>query len=162
MPNHITNFVRVRGLNADTIMKKYFTDTDGECLLDFFKIIPMPKSVNDEYTWCCNNWGTKWNAYTSQKTTHIYDYFRFETAWTSPVPIITKLSKLEPLLTFSVDYADEDVGSNCGSYTYIDGELITHLKFSTCTKISVRFAMNILELSQKDTEEFYETLPQYK
>ena len=76
----------------------------------------------DWYNWCCDKWGTKWNACDSQKT----DWgFTFSTAWSTPEPVIRALSEEFPTVTFSVEYADEDLGGgNCGVYSYENGELV--------------------------------------
>ena len=73
------------------------------------------------YNWCIENWGTKWNAYDqSIKEGKTFVKFIFSTAWAMPKPIYNKLKKLN--LNFEVKYADEDIGYNCGIYSYIDGE----------------------------------------
>ena len=73
------------------------------------------------YEWCCDKWGTKWNAYSQKKDGTV---IQFETAWTTPVPVIEKLSQQFPEVDIHVDYADESYGENCGSYTYRGGERI--------------------------------------
>ena len=73
------------------------------------------------YSWAIENWGTKWNS-----TESYYDEYDevlgFETAWSTPEPVIAELSCLYPEITFIVEYADEDIGSNCGRYTLKDGD----------------------------------------
>lgn len=71
------------------------------------------------YGWSCENWGTKWNAYDQ---TEIDSGIQFDTAWSTPDPIFHKLSTSWPDLTFTVEYADEDIGSNCGKVIYRNGE----------------------------------------
>jgi hypothetical protein len=73
------------------------------------------------YEWCCENWGTKWNAYSTERNEN---EIRFKTAWATPCKIIKELSKQYPDATFSVSYADEDLGQNCGRYTLHNGELL--------------------------------------
>ena len=68
--------------------------------------------------WTRENWGTKWNAY-GQKVNN--DCFKFDTAWTHPEKVINKISKSLPDVEFSIQYADEDTGSNCGSYIVKNG-----------------------------------------
>jgi len=46
----------------------------------------------------------------------------FETAWSTPEPVIIELSDMYPDITFIVEYADEDIGSNCGRYTLKGGQ----------------------------------------
>lgn len=73
------------------------------------------------YKWSRQNWGTKWNASTCDISGNIIE---FETAWSPPLPILRKLSNLYPETTFSLSYADEDIGRNCGRITFLGGESI--------------------------------------
>lgn len=72
------------------------------------------------YDWRINNWGTKWNAYSQQIDG---DVIKFQTAWSTPQPAIQRLSEIFTDVQFTVEYADEDIGSNCGRYTFADGYL---------------------------------------
>jgi hypothetical protein len=74
---------------------------------------------NDWYSWSVNNWGTKWNA---GETSYDGEVLEFETAWSTPEPVIIELSDMYPDITFIVEYADEDIGSNCGRYTLKGGQ----------------------------------------
>lgn len=76
----------------------------------------------DWYNWSIANWGTKWNAYQQSKLTP--ESTKFETAWSTPFPVMCKLSEMFPELSLEIYYADEDIGSNCGSYTLQSGSLI--------------------------------------
>jgi len=72
------------------------------------------------YDWSCSCWGTKWNAYeicVEKEEGRI----TFNTAWSSPDPIFEALSKKFPDNIFHICFADEDIGSNCGSYVLQDG-----------------------------------------
>lgn len=66
------------------------------------------------YKWAIANWGTKWNAY---DTVELNDGVQFDTAWSTPYPIILELSNQYPDATFELTFADEDIGNNCGRYT---------------------------------------------
>lgn len=79
------------------------------------------------YDWCIKHWGTKWNAY---DIGFGYDDICFCTAWNTPLPIWAELSKRFPELYLEVEYADEDRGSNCGTLTYLNGELIGFMDMS--------------------------------
>ena len=76
----------------------------------------------DWYNWCCAHWGTKWNSYRHEKGEP--NQIIFQTAWSTPMPVIKKLSELYPDTTIETYYADEDIGNNCGKYTYRPGKLI--------------------------------------
>jgi hypothetical protein len=69
------------------------------------------------------NWGTKWNAY-SQSVDVAAGAAKFDTAWSCPKPVLEALSKRFPEDTIEVQYADEDIGSNCGSYSLKDGLVV--------------------------------------
>jgi hypothetical protein len=72
------------------------------------------------YNWAYDKWGTKWNAYTQERISD--DQITFETAWASPYPVIAELSRQHPKVKITVEYADEDIGSNCGYYIVQNGE----------------------------------------
>lgn len=77
----------------------------------------------DWYDWCCDNWGTKWNA---SGTICYGKEISFETAWALPVGVLTKLSEMYPNRVFHVNYADENFfGGNCGRVCFENGEMIS-------------------------------------
>lgn len=75
----------------------------------------------DWYDWSCLNWGTKWNAYDQDELD--FGVIRFDTAWSTPYPVIKALAETFPNLDFEVKFADEDLGSNCGTYKFVFGVL---------------------------------------
>lgn len=99
---------------------------------DFNKIVPMPEDIfrgplgekeremygeNNWYDWSRRNWGTKWNSYDGEwyeEGTSI----QFNTAWSTPEPVYLALAKKFPNLDFEVKFADEDMGYNCGEFSY--------------------------------------------
>ncbi len=80
----------------------------------------------DWYGWSCENWATKWN---SGSTSYNNEVLEFETAWSTPMPVMLKLSEDFQDITVKVQYADEDIGSNCGEYTLLNGRKIQHLSY---------------------------------
>lgn len=77
------------------------------------------------YEWCIEKWGTKWNAYGYSEGE---DYSQnselcFQTAWSAPHNIIQELSKIYPDIIFEHNWADEDIGYNCGKRVYSEGVL---------------------------------------
>lgn len=69
------------------------------------------------YDWRMSNWGTKWlpsNVHIRNNTVS------FETAWSFPDGIYQRLAELYPNVTIEVDFADEDLGNNCGMAEYND------------------------------------------
>lgn len=73
------------------------------------------------YDWCCDNWGTKWNAYGFEFLDD--ETIKFETAWSCPEPVILKLAEMYPEATIEHWWADEDCGSNSGHRTYENGDV---------------------------------------
>lgn len=69
-------------------------------------------------------WGTKWNAC---EPTAEPDEGRcqFETAWSCPMGVLVKVSERFPDDAITVTYADEDIGSNCGTFTLKGGQTIS-------------------------------------
>lgn len=74
------------------------------------------------YDWCCDHWGTKWNAYCDNKLDN--DVIMFETAWAAPIPVMEELSKSYPDKVIEHWWADENAGYNIGHVKYRDGEII--------------------------------------
>ena len=75
----------------------------------------------DWYSWSTSNWGTKWNAY-SQNSDEGSNEISFETAWSTPYPVIEALSRKYPEAVISMRYADEDFGHNLGKFSLLNGE----------------------------------------
>lgn len=96
------------------------------------------------YEWSINNWGTKWNAYGYDENA---DYsgnenLWFQTAWSAPHPILQKLSEMYPDITFEHEWADEDLGANCGRKCYRNGEC-TEEYYPENQKEAIEFACRI-------------------
>lgn len=66
----------------------------------------------DWYSWSCDNWGTKWNAYSYQdcSTEEGIFEFQFDTAWSPPEPIFHKWAEMFPALNIDVVAFDEGWG----------------------------------------------------
>ena len=105
------------------------------------------------YEWCNQNWGTKWNAYG-------YDEGRdysggnniwFQSAWAAPHPVIEKLAARYPEITFGHEWADEDIGQNCGRYSYQNGERIEEY-FPEAQKEAIEFACRIWDYDPLDLD----------
>ena len=65
------------------------------------------------YDWRINNWGTKWNSHDA--TWYGDDCVVFDTAWSVPTGIYEKFAKMFPDVTAEIEFADEDLGNNCGT-----------------------------------------------
>jgi len=76
----------------------------------------------DWYSWSTAKWGTKWNAYSQIEIGE--NEISFDTAWSTPLPVIKKLSKMFPTIEILLSFADEDFGQNCGEITLKAGKTI--------------------------------------
>lgn len=83
------------------------------------------------YDWCCDNWGTKWNAYENQQPDS--DTIIFETAWAPPEPVIARLAKMYPEAEIEHWWADEDTGSNDGHAKYSGGGVSEISYYESCS-----------------------------
>lgn len=62
--------------------------------------------------WANDNWGTKWNAYKVDRCAETS--VKFQTAWSTPMSLVVKLSERFPDATLQLKWADEDFGCNVG------------------------------------------------
>lgn len=68
-------------------------------------------------------WGTKWNA-CEPSANPDEGKAQFNTAWSCPEGVLIELSKRFPDDSIVVVFADEDIGSNCGSFTLKAGQMV--------------------------------------
>jgi hypothetical protein len=77
------------------------------------------------YDWTVENWGTKWNsseiAWDTQEEKKAG--VQFKTAWSAPMPIIKALTEKFPNASIRIEFADEDIGCNCGYIEYDNGKI---------------------------------------
>lgn len=104
------------------------------------------------YPWSIEHWGTKWNAYDQPNDRNTEDVIYFQTAWSAPVKIITKLSEMFPELTVQLDYADEDTGSNCGRLIFKNGELINEFRPDSGSNEAYEIAFELRPHYKEDYE----------
>jgi hypothetical protein len=112
MPNHVVNEIIFRNVGPDTQETILTKILDQKYFVDFNLLVPTPLNIwqgnvgeieekifgkKTWYTWCIENWGTKWNAYgmdvdeksvirTENTLTVI-----FKTAWSPPLPWVVAL-----------------------------------------------------------------------
>ena len=168
MPNHITTRIKITGdpEAVKRVLNKIKNDEFGMGTIDFEKIIPMPKNIfkgnlgvrerelygnNNWYDWSVANWGTKWNAYGFDPNT---DYskekeLKFLTAWSAPHPVIAKLSEMFPSVKLEHEWADEDIGMNCGRHVYYDGERIEEY-YPESEMDRLEFAASVLDIQLEE------------
>ena len=97
------------------------------------------------YDWTIKNWGTTSLAYKYHKSDNPNE-LNFLTAWKPAKGIIGNLSKHYPELTFTIKWADEDFGENCGTETYQNGKVVSRELPHTDVS-AVDFAADIWQMS---------------
>jgi len=134
MPNHTQNLLTVRGADAvlDQVIaavRKDVSPMEGEesqpLHFSCDRIVPQPPivhqgaiSIQDQnkkhpgrnwYDWNRANWGTKWGSYDTQEPTRENGSvtFRFQSAWSPPVPVIKALAGLFPDTEIMLEAIDE-------------------------------------------------------
>ena len=113
--------------------KKELIETLENYIKGFFNI--KRYGERDWYDWSIKNWGTKWNA---GATVVDSDIIEFQTAWSTPIPVFVELSKRMKDVAIIVHYADDDIGSNCGTLVIVNGEV------SECEPVNPeKFACNM-------------------
>ena len=172
MPNHVTNVISFSGDKSriSAMLKEIQNDEHGIGSVDFEKILPMPDTVyngslgvrerelygeNNWYDWRIGNWGTKWNSYGYTENTTFQDgKIKFLTAWSAPHPILQKLSEMFPDVKMEHEWADEDIGMNCGRYVYYDGERVDEY-FPESQKECLEFAAKVMDVSLEEDYALY-------
>ncbi len=103
------------------------------------------------YEWCNDNWNTKWNACGYDENTDYSDsdFIWFQTAWSAPIPVIQKLSEMYPNIELTLEFADEDLGQNCGEMKFKDGDIFEEYIPQT-GKEAIEFAAKVWEYDLSD------------
>jgi hypothetical protein len=155
MPNHVNNGLYFEADNKERISELLNAIKGEDTAIDFEKIIPMPSNIYrgnlswedeqrlggmDWYHWSIANWGTKWNAY---DTDEMYNGVMFLTAWSAPFPVIKALSEMFPDVRITHYFADEDLGYNCGKFSYIGGHEEDISGFEEGSDEALKFACNM-------------------
>ena len=104
------------------------------------------------YEWCNQHWGTKWNAYGYGEAKVDYqdgDALNFLTAWSAPHPVMEKLAEMFPNVEIEHEWADEDIGHNCGRYHYQNGVRIEEW-FSETEREAIDLGCELMGLEPLD------------
>jgi hypothetical protein len=107
----------------------------------FVKSVEFAKTQKDWYSWNNSNWGTKWDVAVRDdeeySNTELLEYksegddnwlvYKYETAWSPAVTILTKLSNLVPNCLLTLEY-EEETGWG-GEYEIVRGEVKELLEY---------------------------------
>ena len=123
MPNWCTNSVVISHDDETLIDALEQELMKGDDAKVFNHLVPRPAEEEENwYAWNINAWGTKWDVNETYENDE--GYICFDTAWSTPHEIIFELCLRYTDLTFEVQFADEDLGSNCGMYKLQNGQEI--------------------------------------
>ena len=101
------------------------------------------------YEWNCRHWGTKWNPTEGRL---FDDELEFETAWSAPFPVIAALSRTFPKLVFTHEWADENLGFNCGRSEVARGAVTANYGFESDDE-AYKFACSLWCCDPEEMEE---------
>lgn len=103
------------------------------------------------YTWCIDNWGTKWNSCRLDTAPRgEMSALTFETAWDPALPIILELSKKFPKEPFAFLWADEDIGCHVGYMMCTNGKIDYKGTFEDGSEDALKLAKDLWELSDEE------------
>lgn len=93
------------------VCARYLLERSPDCL-DKARLAIRAKEETGHsswYDWNVANWGTKWNSYSLVVEQESADRIEltFQTAWSTPEPVLEKLAAANPQLAFTVDAFDE-------------------------------------------------------
>lgn len=102
------------------------TNMDDEGFEQFVQMLKNKRSCGflHPMDFARSEWGTKWNAY-SQELRIDDGFIKFKTAWSCPVKLLCSLSSNSGA-ELIVEFADEDIGSNCGALIILGGEVVLY------------------------------------
>jgi len=144
MPNWCHNTLTVTG--EDELVAALVKKAEKGQPLSFEQFVSQTKSRADWYSWRLKHWGTKWDASfgkagiglshedgvdmeattEAQGMTHVPGVviWKFDTAWSPPIPIVKAMSEQHPNLEFVLRFGE--VGHDfAGEIKYVDGILIS-------------------------------------
>jgi hypothetical protein len=116
---------REGGEKYDEWWEKYHSLPDEE-KASFALFTPEPKNYYNDmgYDWCYSSWNTKWNSLESRVDhNNRRTLYSFNTAWSSPKPVILKMSEMFLDLNFKLKYWECGAAFK-GSYECENGRVI--------------------------------------
>lgn len=129
-------WVRSEGVTNREELIAFFERTKPEMMVlaERYKTNVEKYGATSWYEWCCEHWGTKWNAarasraedsleWNEEGTTFCRAELNFETAWSPPPPVVLKASQLYPELEFDLRYFERGAAIN-GQYCCKGGEVV--------------------------------------
>lgn len=105
-------------------VEKEMLAKDGK--LDYTKL-PKDGYTSGGYDWCCENWGSKWNAnHKDFEDGGFYLIYSYDTPWAPPEGVINKLIEMFPKLEFCNQYWEGGMQFT-GTITGSKGKVDSHV-----------------------------------
>lgn len=105
-----TNYPYGKGIDDEDKAMEYKVATEYQ--LEHYGVVGW-------YDWHCKYWGTKWDV---EYLGYGDKYMGLQTAWSVAYPFFQTISQRYPEVEFVIDFADEDIGNNCGRIELQNGE----------------------------------------
>jgi len=121
MPNWCDNHLQICG-SDDEVAKFMKENVNEDDELSFAMSCPIPDDDTDNYRWCIENWGTKWEPDMVQEPED--QDFYFNTAWCPPTAWLKTVAEKYTSLSFHLRYAESGCDFS-GLVEYENGECIT-------------------------------------
>ena len=120
----LSNHPLIASMQRDSRSRASITGCSDEQFEQFVQMLRNKRATGYFHTlhFARDKWGTKWNAY-DQLVDLDEAVFQFDTAWSCPEPVLKALSALHPDAEITLQFADEDIGSNCGTIVFKGGEV---------------------------------------
>lgn len=93
--------------------------------------------------WAEDNWGTKWNAYSTPDCRDTKDTIYFNTAWSEVTSMIKVLSVMFPAARLHYSFADEQTGCHTGRYVIYQGEVVEDTSPADLSKEAYELAFEL-------------------
>lgn len=107
-------WVKEEGITSAKALRDRLVERNPDCLPKAEAALKAYKECGhtDWYSWSCENWGTKWNAYGYEELASEPGHFEFqiETAWSPPEPVFRAMSEAFPDLCIDIIGFDEGWG----------------------------------------------------
>ena len=137
MPNWVHNRITFKGSSGDLAkIAEELKDENSQGPISFNKLIPRPADQEDDwYNWDITHWGTKWDACHADSELKSFGntsrpdelFYSFDTAWSSPAPIIDILITKFGHVEMFYDYEEEQGWG--GTLSAFGGEILEQSEY---------------------------------
>lgn len=173
MSNVITNILIFEGVPRRIWELKAAVQDDelGYGSIDFNKVIPTPPHISQDsvpleklrdrgipnwFNWNRDNWGCRDNAYGFHRLLERAspEKLLFEAGWTPPHKVVQKLSEMYPDITIVHQWADDNVGFDCGMREYKAGAY-TEAYFQPGSREAYEYAAQVMDIDLARDKQMY-------